>query len=223
MKKLIIIFTVSFLLYANNYSIDEWYLLDKIDPITDKKEISIFIKKKEYNSLYFNTFIINIDKDSININLYTPSLTFKEHFDDDNKIELIYRLDKNEARITELNKYGESEFYSLSNNQTVNQRNIILLKELLSYNTLAVRAIETIDSAKHTYTYIYDLSKLREILVNVNFDDTILENYEDELYSIIIQKLEEVNNTKENNNVNESEKTNHSKNVYMIEDINYKK
>ena len=35
----------SFILYGEYYGINEWYLIEKTDPITDDKEISIFIEK----------------------------------------------------------------------------------------------------------------------------------------------------------------------------------
>ena len=220
MKKIImiIVFVSCAILYPQYYLIDEWYLVDKTDPITDEKSISIFIKKQEENSLNFNTLMIQIKKDSININLYTPSLVFKQRFNDDDKIDLIYRLDKNVPRTNSLNKYGEGEYYSLNNNQSASQQSIILLKELLSHNTLAVRAVEKIDNANHTYTYVYDLNRLRELLKDANLDNTILENSKAEIDAIIIQETEKA---KEEEPIVETEKTNHRENIYMIDDINY--
>lgn len=171
------------------------------------------MNRQEENSLNFNTLMIKINKNSVNINLYTPSLIFKKRFDDNDKIDIIYRFDKNELRTSVLNKYGENEFYSLTNFQDSSQKSIILLKEMLYYNTFALRAIENIDNAKHTYTYIYDLIKLREVLLNADFSDTVLENYQKELATVILQKQE--NET----NITESIKTN----IYMIDDINYEK
>lgn len=220
MKKIImiIVFVSCAILYSQYYSIDEWYLVDKTDPITDEKSISIFIKKQEENSLNFNTLMIQIKKDSININLYTPSLVFKQRFNDNDKIDIIYRLDKNVPRTNSLNKYGEGEYYSLNNNQSASQHSIILLKELLSHNTLAVRAVEKIDNANHTYTYVYDLNRLRELLKDANLDNTILENSKAEIDAIIIQETEKA---KEEEPIVETEKTNHRENIYMIDDINY--
>ncbi|MEI0489515.1 hypothetical protein [Brachyspira pulli] len=220
MKKIImiIVFVSCAILYPQYYLIDEWYLVDKTDPITDEKSISIFIKKQEENSLNFNTLMIQIKKDSININLYTPSLVFKQRFNDDDKIDLIYRLDKNVPRTNSLNKYGEGEYYSLNNNQSASQQSIILLKELLSHNTLAVRAVEKIDNANHTYTYVYDLNRLRELLKDANLDNTILENSKAEIDAIIIQETEKA---KEEEPIVETEKTNHRENIYMIDDISY--
>ena len=220
MKKIImiIVFVSCAILYPQYYLIDEWYLVDKTDPITDEKSISIFIKKQEENSLNFNTLMIQIKKDSININLYTPSLVFKQRFNDDDKIDIIYRLDKNVPRTNSLNKYGEGEYYSLNNNQSASQQSIILLKELLSHNTLAVRAVEKIDNANHTYTYVYDLNRLRELLKDANLDNTILENSKAEIDAIIIQETEKA---KEEEPIVETEKTNHRENIYMIDDINY--
>ena len=220
MKKIImiIVFISCTILYPEYYFINEWYLADKTDPITDERSISIFIKKQEENSLNFNTLMIQIKKDSININLYTPSLVFKQRFNDNDKIELIYRLDKNAPRTNSLNKYGEGEYYSLNNNQSATQQSIILLKELLSHNTLAVRAIEKIDNVNHTYTYVYDLNKLRELLKDVNLDNTILENSKAEIDAIIIKETEKA---KEEEQKVETEKTNHKENIYMIDDINY--
>ena len=219
-KKIIIamIFISSSMLYSQYYSIGKWHLVEKIDPITDEKEISIFIKKQEENSLNFNTLMIQIKKDSININLYTPSLVFKQRFNDNDKIDIIYRLDKNVPRTNSLNKYGEGEYYSLNNNQSASQQSIILLKELLSHNTLAVRAVEKIDNANHTYTYVYDLNRLRELLKDANLDNTILENSKAEIDAIIIQETEKA---KEEEPIVETEKTNHRENIYMIDDINY--
>lgn len=220
MKKIImiIVFVSCAILYSQYYSIDEWYLVDKTDPITDEKSISIFIKKQEENSLNFNTLMIQIKKDSININLYTPSLVFKQRFNDNDKIDIIYRLDKNVPRTNSLNKYGEGEYYSLNNNQSASQQSIILLKELLSHNTLAVRAVEKIDNANHTYTYVYDLNRLRELLKDANLDNTILENSKAEIDAIIIQETEKA---KEEEPIVETEKTNHRENIYMIDDISY--
>lgn len=220
MKKIImiIVFVSCAILYPQYYLIDEWYLVDKTDPITDEKSISIFIKKQEENSLNFNTLMIQIKKDSININLYTPSLVFKQRFNDDDKIDIIYRLDKNVPRTNSLNKYGEGEYYSLNNNQSASQQSIILLKELLSHNTLVVRAVEKIDNANHTYTYVYDLNRLRELLKDANLDNTILENSKAEIDAIIMQETEKA---KEEEPIVETEKTNHRENIYMIDDINY--
>lgn len=220
MKKIImiIVFVSCAILYPQYYLIDEWYLVDKTDPITDEKSISIFIKKQEENSLNFNTLMIQIKKDSININLYTPSLVFKQRFNDNDKIDIIYRLDKNVPRTNSLNKYGEGEYYSLNNNQSASQQSIILLKELLSHNTLAVRAVEKIDNANHTYTYVYDLNRLRELLKDANLDNTILENSKAEIDAIIIQETEKA---KEEEPIVETEKTNHRENIYMIDDISY--
>lgn len=220
MKKIImiIVFVSCAILYPQYYLIDEWYLVDKTDPITDEKSISIFIKKQEENSLNFNTLMIQIKKDSININLYTPSLVFKQRFNDDDKIDLIYRLDKNVPRTNSLNKYGEGEYYSLNNNQSASQQSIILLKELLSHNTLAVRAVEKIDNANHTYTYVYDLNRLRELLKDANLDNTILENSKAEIDAIIMQETEKA---KKEEPIVETEKTNHRENIYMIDDISY--
>lgn len=220
MKKIImiIVFVSCAILYPQYYLIDEWYLVDKTDPITDEKSISIFIKKQEENSLNFNTLMIQIKKDSININLYTPSLVFKQRFNDDDKIDIIYRLDKNVPRTNSLNKYGEGEYYSLNNNQSASQQSIILLKELLSHNTLAVRAVEKIDNANHTYTYVYDLNRLRELLKDANLDNTILENSKAEIDAIIMQETEKA---KKEEPIVETEKTNHRENIYMIDDISY--
>ena len=220
MKKIImiIVFVSCAILYPQYYSIDEWYLVDKTDPITDEKSISIFIKKQEENSLNFNTLMIQIKKDSININLYTPSLVFKQRFNDNDKIDIIYRLDKNVPRTNSLNKYGEGEYYSLNNNQSASQQSIILLKELLSHNTLAVRAVEKIDNANHTYTYVYDLNRLRELLKDANLDNTILENSKAEIDAIIMQETEKA---KKEEPIVETEKTNHRENIYMIDDISY--
>ncbi len=220
MKKIImiIVFVSCAILYPQYYLIDEWYLVDKTDPITDEKSISIFIKKQEENSLNFNTLMIQIKKDSININLYTPSLVFKQRFNDNDKIDIIYRLDKNVPRTNSLNKYGEGEYYSLNNNQSASQQSIILLKELLSHNTLAVRAVEKIDNANHTYTYVYDLNRLRELLKDANLDNTILENSKAEIDAIIMQETEKA---KKEEPIVETEKTNHRENIYMIDDINY--
>ena len=220
MKKIImiIVFVSCAILYPQYYSIDERYLVDKTDPITDEKSISIFIKKQEENSLNFNTLMIQIKKDSININLYTPSLVFKQRFNDNDKIDIIYRLDKNVPRTNSLNKYGEGEYYSLNNNQSASQQSIILLKELLSHNTLAVRAVEKIDNANHTYTYVYDLNRLRELLKDANLDNTILENSKAEIDAIIMQETEKA---KEEEPIVETEKTNHRENIYMIDDISY--
>ena len=215
---MIIVFVSCAILYPQYYLIDEWYLVDKTDPITDEKSISIFIKKQEENSLNFNTLMIQIKKDSININLYTPSLVFKQRFNDDDKIDLIYRLDKNVPRTNSLNKYGEGEYYSLNNNQSASQQSIILLKELLSHNTLAVRAVEKIDNANHTYTYVYDLNRLRELLKDANLDNTILENSKAEIDAIIMQETEKA---KKEEPIVETEKTNHRENIYMIDDISY--
>lgn len=226
MKKIImiIIFISCSILFSEYYALDEWHIVQKIDPITDDKEISIFIKKQEERSLNFNTFIIKVNSNSININLYTPSIIFKKDFNEsNNNIDIIYRLDKNEPRNTVLNKYGESEFYSLTNSQNSSQKSIVFLKEMLSYNTLAVRAIENINNIKHTYTYVYDLNQLSEILFNADFNDTILENYKSEFDSIINQKnkSEEKSSYKTETNEEETNKINHKENIYMIDDINY--
>ena len=179
MKKIIfiiIVLAISSILYSqyyDSYDIGKWNLVEKIDPITDEKEISLYIKAQEQNSLNYNTLYIKITKDSININIYTPSLLFKERFSDDDKIDLIYRLDKNEPRSMILNKYGESEVYSLTDNEITSGRSIVFLKELISSDLLAIRALEQIGSAKHTYTYVYDLKQLRELLLNANFDNTM--------------------------------------------------
>ena len=117
-----------------------------------------------------------------------------------------------------LNKYGEGEYYSLNNNQSASQQSIILLKELLSHNTLVVRAVEKIDNANHTYTYVYDLNRLRELLKDANLDNTILENSKAEIDAIIMQETEKA---KEEEPIVETEKTNHRENIYMIDDINY--
>ncbi|WP_300757060.1 hypothetical protein [uncultured Brachyspira sp.] len=230
-KKIIIasvMFINSFILYGEYYGINEWYLIEKTDPITDDKEISIFIKKKEENSLNFNTLMIKIDKNSININLYTPSIIFKERFNDKDKITLIYRLDKNEPRTNTVNKYGETEFYSLSaNREASSEKSIILLKELLSHNVLAVRAFENIDNARHTYTYVYDLNRLKELILTANFDDTILEN--SEIESIIVnqqdnsseEKIDENNSSEAKDDPKKTDKTNHKENIYLIDDIKY--
>lgn len=221
-------FINSFILYGEYYGINEWYLIEKTDPITDDKEISIFIKKKEENSLNFNTLMIKIDKNSININLYTPSIIFKERFNDKDKITLIYRLDKNEPRTNTVNKYGETEFYSLSaNREASSEKSIILLKELLSHNVLAVRAFENIDNARHTYTYVYDLNRLKELILTANFDDTILEN--SEIESIIVnqqdnsseEKIDENNSSEAKDDPKKTDKTNHKENIYLIDDIKY--
>ncbi|PCG20809.1 hypothetical protein [Brachyspira sp. G79] len=218
----------SFILYGEYYGINEWYLIEKTDPITDDKEISIFIKKQEENSLNFNTLMIKIDKNSININLYTPSIIFKERFNDKDKITLIYRLDKNEPRTNTVNKYGETEFYSLSaNRESSSFKSIILLKELLSHNVLAVRAFENIDNVRHTYTYVYDLNRLKELILTANFDDTILEN--SEIESIILnhqdnsseEKIEENNNSEAKDEPKKTDKTNHKENIYLIDDISF--
>ncbi|MEI0797103.1 hypothetical protein R4Q14_02080 [Brachyspira intermedia] len=228
-KQIIIsmVFISSSILYSQYYAIGEWHLVEKIDPITDEKEISIFIKKQEENSLNFNTLMIKVNSNSININLYTPSLLFKQRFDDNDKIDIIYRLGKNEPRNTSLNKYGETEFYSLTNSQIASQQSIILLKELLHNNTLAVRALETIGSAKYTYTYVYELQKLKEILLYADFEGTILENYQAEFESILENQQTEkdkVDQETENSNdqgTSETPKTNHKNNIYLIDDINY--
>ena len=228
-KKIIIamIFISSSMLYSQYYSIGKWHLVEKIDPITDEKEISIFIKKQEENSLNFNTLMIKINSKSINMNLYTPSLLFKQRFNDNDKIDIIYRLGKNEPRNTSLNKYGESEFYSLTNSQIASQQSIILLKELLHHNTFAVRALETIGSAKYTYTYVYDLEQLKDILLYADFSGTVLENYKSEFESILkSQKSEEDKSSQEPENTEDSEtmetpKTNHKDNIYLIDDVNY--
>ena len=217
-------------MYSQYYAIGEWHLVEKIDPITDVKEISIFIKKQEENSLNFNTLMIKVNSNSININLYTPSLLFKQRFNDDDKIDIIYRLGKNEPRNTSLNKYGETEFYSLTNSQIASQQSIILLKELLHNNTLAVRALETIGSAKYTYTYVYDLQKLKEILLYADFEGTILENYQAEFESILENQQTEKDKTSqdsessENSESSEDTETPKTKdNIYLIDDINYEK
>ena len=133
---------------------------------------------------------------------------------------------KNEPRNMMLNKYGESEVYSLTNNQISSGRSLVFLKELLSSDVLAIRAVEQIESAKHTYTYVYDLKPLRELLLGANFDNTMLKNYESEITAIILQKQEspsslDSNNTEESIQEKESEKqkTNRNDNIYMIDDI----
>ncbi|MEI0700885.1 hypothetical protein [Brachyspira intermedia] len=231
-KQIIIamVFISSSMLYSQYYAIGEWHLVEKIDPITDEKEISIFIKKQEENSLNFNTLMIKVNSNSININLYTPSLLFKQRFNDNDKIDIIYRLGKNEPRNTSLNKYGETEFYSLTNSQIASQQSIILLKELLHNNTLAVRALETIGSAKYTYTYVYELQKLKEILLYADFEGTILENYQAEFESILENQKTEKDKTSqdsessENSEASEDIETPKTKdNIYLIDDINYEK
>lgn len=217
---MIVVFVSCSILYSQYYSINEWYLVQKEDPITDEKEISVFIKKQEESSLNFNTLMIKINKNSININLYTPSLIFKKRFNDNDKISLIYRLDKNVPRTNTLNKYGENEYYSLKNTQSASEKSIILLKELLSHNTLAVRAVEEMDNIKYTYTYVYDLNKLREVLLGVDLDNTILENYKAEIDSMILEKESEAVSEDEVP-PEPTEKTNHKENIYMIDDINY--
>ncbi|ASJ21190.1 hypothetical protein [Brachyspira hampsonii] len=219
---IVMIFISSSILYSEYYAIGEWHLVEKIDPITDEKEISIFIKKQEENSLNFNTLMIKINSNSINMNLYTPSLLFKQRLNDNDKIDIIYRLGKNEPRNTSLNKYGESEFYSLTNSQTASQQSIILLKELLYNNSLAVRAAETIGSAKYTYTYVYDLQKLKEILLYADLSGTILENYQSEFESILESQISEDKSSKDSETL-ETPKTNHKDNIYMIDDVNYEK
>ncbi|MEI0604310.1 hypothetical protein R4K55_08820 [Brachyspira alvinipulli] len=230
MKKIIfiiIVLAISSILYSqyyDNYDIGKWNLVEKIDPITDEKEISLYIKAQEQNSLNYNTLYIKITKDSININIYTPSLLFKERFSDDDKIDLIYRLDKNEPRSMILNKYGESEVYSLTDNEITSGRSIVFLKELISSDLLAIRALEQIGSAKHTYTYVYDLKQLRELLLNANFDNTMIKSYESEIKSMILQKQEsgEAAPSEENNNQEEEtekQKTERDDNIYMIDDI----
>ncbi|WP_300366762.1 hypothetical protein [Brachyspira sp.] len=226
MKKMImtIIFISCSMLYSEYYALDKWHIVEKIDPITDDKEISIFIKKQEERSLNFNTFMIKINSNSININLYTPSIIYKKNFSMTNdNIDIIYRLDKNEPRNTTLNKYGEGKFYSLTNSQSSSQKSIVFLKEMLSYNTLALRAVENINNTKYTYTYVYDLNQLSEILLNANFNDTILENYKSEFDSIILQKNESNKNESSETNDTELPKTNHKENIYLIDDINYQK
>ena len=231
-KQIIIamIFISSSILYSQYYAIGEWHLVEKIDPITDEKEISIFIKKQEENSLNFNTLMIKVNSNSINMNLYTPSLLFKQRFNDNDKIDIIYRLGKNEPRNTSLNKYGETEFYSLTNSQIASQQSIILLKELLHNNTLAVRALETIGSAKYTYTYVYELQKLKDILLYADFEGTILENYQAEFESILENQQTEKDKTSqdsessENSEASEDTETPKTKdNIYLIDDINYEK
>lgn len=224
------IFISSSILYSQYYAIGEWHLVEKIDPITDEKEISIFIKKQEENSLNFNTLMIKVSSNSININLYTPSLLFKQRFNDNDKIDIIYRLGKNEPRNTSLNKYGESEFYSLTNSQMASQQSIILLKELLYNNTFAVRALETIGSARYTYTYVYDLQKLKEILLYADFEGTILENYQAEFESILENQQTEKDSQDSESSENaekseetETPKTNHKDNIYLIDDVSYEK
>ncbi|ACN84005.1 hypothetical protein OFR22_06675 [Brachyspira hyodysenteriae] len=228
------IFISSSILYSQYYSIGKWHLVEKIDPITDEKEISIFIKKQEQNSLNFNTLMIKVNSNSININLYTPSLLFKQRINDNDKIDLIYRLGKNEPRNTSLNKYGESEFYSLTNSQIASQKSLTLLKELLYNSTLAVRALETIGSAKYTYTYVYDLEELKDILLYADFSGTILENYKAEFESILENQrstdessqdseTSENSETSETSEDTETPKTNHKDNIYLIDDINYEK
>ncbi|WP_297276671.1 hypothetical protein [uncultured Brachyspira sp.] len=229
MKKIIfiIVLAISSILYSqyyDSYDIGKWNLVEKIDPITDEKEISLYIKAQEQNSLNYNTLYIKITKDSININIYTPSLLFKERFSDDDKIDLIYRLDKNEPRSMILNKYGESEVYSLTDNEITSGRSIVFLKELISSDLLAIRALEQIGSAKHTYTYVYDLKQLRELLLNANFDNTMIKSYESEIKSMILQKQEsgEAAPSEENNNQEEKtekQKTERDDNIYMIDDI----
>ncbi|OEJ13642.1 hypothetical protein BFL38_02520 [Brachyspira hampsonii] len=219
---IVMIFISSSLLYSEYYAIGEWHLVEKIDPITDEKEISIFIKKQEENILNFNTLMIKVNSNSININLYTPSLIFKQRLNDNDKIDIIYRLGKNEPRNTSLNKYGESEFYSLTNSQTASQQSIILLKELLYNNSLAVRAVETIGSAKYTYTYVYDLQKLKEILLYADLSGTILENYQSEFESIVENQISK-DESSGDSEILETPKTNHKDNIYMIDDINYEK
>ncbi|EKV57335.1 hypothetical protein A966_05648 [Brachyspira hampsonii 30446] len=219
---IIMIFISSSLLYCEYYAIGEWHLVEKIDPITDEKEISIFIKKQEENSLNFNTLMIKVNSNSININLYTPSLIFKQRLNENDKIDIIYRLGKNEPRNTSLNKYGETEFYSLTNSQTASQQSIILLKELLYNNSLAVRAVETIGSAKYTYTYVYDLQKLKDILLYADLSSTILENYQSEFESIVENQISKDESSKDSE-ILETPKTNHKDNIYMIDDINYEK
>ena len=174
--------------------------------------------------------MIKVNSNSININLYTPSLLFKQRFDDNDKIDIIYRLGKNEPRNTSLNKYGETEFYSLTNSQIASQKSIILLKELLHNNTLAVRALETIGSAKYTYTYVYELQKLKEILLYADFEGTILENYQAEFESILENQQTEKDKTSqdsessENSEASEDTETPKTKdNIYLIDDINYEK
>lgn len=226
-KKIIIAVVIvinSFVLYGEYYGINEWYLVEKTDPITDDKEISIFIKKQEENSLNFNTLMIKIDKNSININLYTPSIVFKKRFSDEDKITIVYRLDKNEPRTNTLNKYGETEFYSLSyNKEASSEKSIILLKELLSHNVLAVRAFEDIDNVRHTYTYVYDLNRLKELILTANFDDTILEN--SEIESIIVNQQNNSDSQKQTDEIynegKQTDKTNHKENIYLIDDIKY--
>ncbi|MEI0517421.1 hypothetical protein [Brachyspira murdochii] len=216
----------SFVLYGEYYGINEWYLVEKTDPITDDKEISIFIKKQEENSLNFNTLMIKIDKNSININLYTPSIVFKKRFNNEDKITIVYRLDKNEPRTNILNKYGETEFYSLSyDKEASSEKSIILLKELLSHNVLAVRAFENIDNVRHTYTYVYDLNRLKELILTANFDDTILENYKSEIESIIVNQQNNSDSQKQTDEIynegKQTDKTNHKENIYLIDDIKY--
>ncbi|MEI0526369.1 hypothetical protein [Brachyspira murdochii] len=228
-KKIIIAVVIvinSFVLYGEYYGINEWYLVEKTDPITDDKEISIFIKKQEENSLNFNTLMIKIDKNSININLYTPSIVFKKRFNNEDKITIVYRLDKNEPRTNILNKYGETEFYSLSyDKEASSEKSIILLKELLSHNVLAVRAFENIDNVRHTYTYVYDLNRLKELILTANFDDTILENYKSEIESIIVNQQNNSDSQKQTDEIynegKQTDKTNHKENIYLIDDIKY--
>ena len=228
MKKIIfmILFAAASALCSQYYDIGKWNIVEKIDPFTDEKEISIYVKAQELDSLNYNTLFLTITKDSININLYTPSLLFKERFNDEDKIHLMYRLDKNEPRNMMLNKYGESEVYSLTNNQISSGRSLVFLKELLSSDVLAIRAVEQIESAKHTYTYVYDLKPLRELLLGANFDNTMLKNYESEITAIILQKQEspsslDSDNTEDSIQEKESEKqkTNRNDNIYMIDDI----
>lgn len=226
MKKIIffiIVLAVSSILYSQYGDIGKWNINEKVDPFTDEKEISFYIKAQEQNSLNYNTLMIKITKDSMNINMYTPSLLFKERFNDEDKIDLIYRLDKNEARNMILNKYGESEVYSLTNSQIVSGRSIVFLKELLSSDLLAIRAFEQIGSAKHTYTYVYDLKPLRKLILGANFDNTMIKPHELEITTIILQKEEsgkalssEENNKKEDT---EKQRTNRNDNIYMIDDI----
>ena len=216
----IIVFIMASVLYSEYSSQEEkWSVIEKVDPFTDEREISIFMKKQEENSLNFNTLSIKITKNNININLYTPSLLFKERFNDEDKIDLIYRLDKNETRTMQLNKYGESELYSLTNSQNASGNSIVFLKELLSSDTLAIRGVEFIESAKHTYTYVYDLKPLRELLLGISFDNTILKNYESEITSIILQKQEKDKN--ENAESNEGSENKDSENMYKVDDIDY--
>lgn len=135
-------------------------------------------------------------------------------------------MDKNEPRTNILNKYGETEFYSLSyDKEASSEKSIILLKELLSHNVLAVRAFENIDNVRHTYTYVYDLNRLKELILTANFDDTILENYKSEIESIIVNQQNNSDSQKQTDEIynegKQTDKTNHKENIYLIDDIKY--